>query len=174
MTEKILSEVKCKRQMGFCEEFTSWHFVTKCAAVKFIKPGMSNHFTESRDPNCIGSAICPKFPRKDWRGKSCWLDPRKCNPEVVQGPGVVTTFPTLLGHVLVWSQQNYLKCLWTVRYFESLIKLPHDPPQKERGHKTEWSFSVTFELEFLPLRSHSNKHVSTAKFPKTEEINEKH
>jgi len=33
--------------------------------------------------------------------------PRESGPEVVQGPGGVTTSPTLLGHVLMWSQQNH-------------------------------------------------------------------
>jgi len=49
------------------------------------------------------------------------LHPRESGPapEVVQGPGGVTTSPTLLGTVLVWSQQNYLKLLLIVRYFAS-------------------------------------------------------
>jgi len=37
-------------------------------------------------------------------------------PDVVQGLGRVTASPTLLDPVLVWSQQNYLKLLLTVRY----------------------------------------------------------
>jgi len=61
----------------------------------------------------------PRLPRRDWRGKSCWLHPREGCPEVVQGPGGVTTSPTLLGAVLVWSQWKYLKLLLTVSYFES-------------------------------------------------------
>jgi len=65
-----------------------------------------------------------------WFGHCLQNDPQKiseANPagythgkaEFVQGPGGVTTSPTLLGHVLVWSQQNYLRLLLTVRYFES-------------------------------------------------------
>ena len=34
------------------------------------------------------------------------LHPRECGPKVVQGPGGVTRSPTLLGPVLVWSEQN--------------------------------------------------------------------
>jgi len=41
---------------------------------------------------------------------------RQSGPKFVQGPGDVTTSPTLLGPVLVWSQQNYLKLLLIVRY----------------------------------------------------------
>jgi len=43
--------------------------------------------------------------------------PRENGPEVVQGPGGVTTSLTVFGPVLVWSQQNYLKFLLIVRYF---------------------------------------------------------
>jgi len=42
-----------------------------------------------------------------------------CLQFVCQGPGGVTTSSTLLGPVLVWSQQNYLKFLLIVRYFGS-------------------------------------------------------
>ena len=52
--------------------------------------------------------MCPECPRKELQGKSCWLHTKESGPEVVQGPGGVTTSPTLLGHVLLWSQQNYL------------------------------------------------------------------
>ena len=69
MTERVLSQVQVA-ETGFCEEFTVWHFTTKCAAVKFAKPWISIHFFESRDPSYVGSAICPECPTKDWRDKS--------------------------------------------------------------------------------------------------------
>jgi len=47
---------------------------------------------------------------------SCRLNPWESVPEVVQGPGRVTTSPTLLDLGLMWSQQNYLKLLLTVGY----------------------------------------------------------
>jgi len=40
-------------------------------------------------------------------------------PQIGQGPGGVITPQILLGLVLVWSQQNYLRLLKTVRHFES-------------------------------------------------------
>jgi len=77
--------------MGFCVEFTVWHFATKCAAVKFVNPWMSSHFSsESRDPSYVGSSMRPECPRKDSRGKSCWLHPRESDQEVVQRPAEVT------------------------------------------------------------------------------------
>jgi len=57
----------------------------------------------------------PESPRKDLRGKSCWLHRRESSREV-QGPGGATISSTLLGPVLVWKQQNYLKLLLIVRY----------------------------------------------------------
>jgi len=81
---------------------------------------MSKHFSELSEHNHVSSAMYPECPAKDWRGKSCWLNPRESDTNVVQGPGGVTTSPTLLGPVLVWSQQNYLKLLLLiVRFFKS-------------------------------------------------------
>jgi len=61
----------------FYEYFPLWHFATKYAAVKFVKARILHHLSyKSRDPNCVGSAMCPESPRKDWRGKSCWLNQR--------------------------------------------------------------------------------------------------
>jgi len=43
-----------------------WHFATKCAAVKFAEPLMSNHFSELRDHNYVSSVMYPECPTKDW------------------------------------------------------------------------------------------------------------
>ena len=61
----------------------------------------------------------PECPMHDWLSKSCWPIPLQNGPEVVQGPGGVITYPTLLGPVLVWSQQNNLRLLLSVRYSKS-------------------------------------------------------
>jgi len=47
-----------------------WHFVTRSTGLKSAKHGMSSHFSESRDPSCVGSAMYPECPRKEWRIKS--------------------------------------------------------------------------------------------------------
>jgi len=54
------------QRWDFCEEspLWLWHFATKCAAVKFAKPWMSNHFSELRDRRYVGSAMCPECPTK--------------------------------------------------------------------------------------------------------------
>ena len=96
-----------------------WHFATKCAAVKFSEPWTWNHFSELRYHSYFNSATYPECPTKYWRDKSCWLSPRQSESEVVQGLDGVTTSPTLLGHVLVWSQQNYQRLLLTERYSKS-------------------------------------------------------
>ena len=62
---------KNKRQRwDICEEFSVWHFVTKSTGLKSANPRMSTHFSESRDPSCVSSAMCPECPRKEWRTKS--------------------------------------------------------------------------------------------------------
>ena len=48
MTERMLSPVQAVR-MRLWKEFTVWHFVTKCAAVKFVKPWRSSYFSDLRD-----------------------------------------------------------------------------------------------------------------------------
>ena len=54
----------------------------------------------------VSWAMYPECPTKDWWGKPCWLNPWERDPDVVQGLDGVTASPTLLGPVLVWSQQN--------------------------------------------------------------------
>ena len=61
---------KNKRQRwDICKEFPVWHFVTKSTGLNSVKPGMSRHFSESRDPSYVSPAMCPECPRKDWRSK---------------------------------------------------------------------------------------------------------
>jgi len=76
---------------------------------------MPNHLSEMRNHSYVISTMYPECPTQDWRGVSCWLNPRESGPEVVQGLGGVTAPPTFLGTVLVWSQQNYLNLLLNVR-----------------------------------------------------------
>jgi len=81
--------------------------------------------------------MCPEWLRKIWRDMSCWLHPRDSGPEVVQGPGGVTTSPTLLGPVLVWSQRNYQRLLLAVRCLESFQGSgPATLPRGKVGVKT--------------------------------------
>ena len=85
--------------MSSSPAFTVWHSTAKRAAVKFVKTWMSDHVSESRDPSYVGSAIGPKFPGKDFRGKPRWLHTRESHQEVVLGPNGVNISPTLLGPV---------------------------------------------------------------------------
>ena len=64
--------LKCKRhKKDFCQESTVWRFATKCAAVKFAEPWMSNHFSsESRDASFVSSAICPECLTKSGEASS--------------------------------------------------------------------------------------------------------
>ena len=49
------------------------HFVTKSTGLKSVKPGLSSHFSEPRDPSYVSSAMCPECHRKEWRTKSFGL-----------------------------------------------------------------------------------------------------
>ena len=62
----------------------------------------------------------------------CWLNPWESDSVVVQNLGGIAAPPTLLGPILVWSQQNYLKLLLTVRYSKfSFGCWPRNPPLRK-------------------------------------------
>ena len=107
--------------------------------LKLLIKALSSHLpSKSKDPSQVGSAMCFECPRKDWRGKSCWLHPSESGPEVVQEPGGAATSPILFGPVLVWSQQKYLWLLKTIRYFESSYGCyAHDHPQRKSDYENE-------------------------------------
>ena len=86
-----------------------------------------------------GSAMCPECPTKDWWRKSCCLNPRESDPDVVQGPVGLTTSPTLLGPILMWSQQNYLKLLLIARYSKSYGCCPTTLPMRKSRHENKWN-----------------------------------
>ena len=122
------------RRPGHCSPLAPvtplvWHFVTNWAVVKFAEFWMSNYLSELRDHSYVISTMYPECPTKCWRRISCGLNPRESGPVVVQGLSGVTASPTLLGSVLVWSHQNCLKLLLTVRYSTSSQGCcPRDPP----------------------------------------------
>jgi len=106
-----------------------WHFPTKRAAVKFAEPECRTTSPNWENTTEVSWAMYPERPTKDWWDKLFWLNPRESDPDVVQGLGGVTASPTLLCPVLVWSQQNYLKLLLTVRYSKfSYGCCPRNPP----------------------------------------------
>jgi len=59
--------------------------------------------------------------------------------------------PTLLGPVLMWSQQNYLRLLKTVTYFESFqVWCPCNPPETKNKYTkiNEWNNFIDLSLYF--------------------------
>ena len=77
-----------------------------------------------------------------WRGKSCWLlHPRDSCPGSSKN---VITSPALLGLlVLVWSQQNYLRFLLSLRYFHPKASGPATLPREEAGVKMNGWFYLS-------------------------------
>ena len=137
-TERILSKNK-RQRWDVCEEFSVRHFVKKSTGLKPVKPRMPSHFSESRDPNyrpCVQNV-----PGKNFSGYS--LHPRESGPKFVQRPGSVTISPTLLGPVLVWSQQNYLILLLIVRYRVLLGRIV--------ARKSQGSLTLKFIKTFTDL-----------------------
>ena len=125
------------------------HFTITCAAVKFSEPWMLNHFSELTDHSYVASVMRPECPAKDWRCEFCWLNTRESGPEIVQGLVGVTTSPTLLGPVLLWSQQNYLKLLLTVRYSKSPYDCcPATLPRGKAGMKMNEMNNI-FLIQFI-------------------------
>ena len=114
-------------------------FVTKCSAVVSVKPWMSRHFSESRDRSYVGSAMCSECPKKDRRGKSCWLHPRESAPDIDQWPGGVTASPTLLGPVLCGaSRASWDFCLSGGISSPPRTATPTTLPAGQSGRENEW------------------------------------
>ena len=71
---------------------------------------MSNHFFESRDTSYVSSPWVQNIPGKnaELTPPGNRLHPSESGPKFVQGSGGMATSLTLLGPILVWSQQNWL------------------------------------------------------------------
>ena len=127
--------LKCKRQRWcFYEEFTVWHFATKCVAVKFVKLWMSSsHLPQSREIPATLFRPCVSQNTSGNIGESCYTAYTHGNAaqRSSEGPGGVTTSPTLLGAspTLVWNRQNYLRLLLTVSRRGFTIRLKRLKPR---------------------------------------------
>ena len=62
-----------RHRCDICEEFSVWHFVRKSTGLKSVRPSMSSHFSELRDPSYLCSAMYPECPREEWRTESFGL-----------------------------------------------------------------------------------------------------
>jgi len=68
-TEKILPK-KYTAEMGYLRRVLGVTLHDKSTGLKFVKPRMSSHFSESGDPSYVSSAVYPKCPKKEWQTKS--------------------------------------------------------------------------------------------------------
>jgi len=136
MTDRILSHSQGQAAVIFLWNIHGMTPRDKDRNCEISKPVNVEALSKSRDASHVGSVMCPESSRKDWRSTSCWLHLHETDPEVDQGPGGVTTSPTLLSPVLVRSQQNYFKLLLVMRYFESSKGCcTRDPPQRKPGYE---------------------------------------
>jgi len=105
-------------------------------------PNPTDQIFTKRDFSYVVPDIWPECSRTGWQGKFSWLYPGENIQEVDQGPVGVITLPALLGSVVVWSQQNYLKLVKNVRYF-GLLPLRPSPEGKRvlewMNGRRDWS-----------------------------------
>jgi len=124
------------------------HFAKACAAVKFTKPWMSNHFSELRDHSCVSSTVCPECPTKSWRDASCWLNPRESGSEVVKGQvECLHLWPCLVPSWCGASKTNW-NCCWPWD-FQLLLRLltPRTSLMEKRAWKwMKWMPFTLFSL----------------------------
>jgi len=138
MTEMILSQVQAP-DMGRLRRVHSVKFRVKVRSSEIRKSWMSSHFfNESRDP---------ESPRKDWRGKSCWLFPQESGPKIVQGTCGVATAKILLGLV---SWCGATRTIWNSKIavdrevFRALLGILHSRPfpEEKNGYEIDWDINV--------------------------------
>jgi len=77
-------------------------------------------------------------------------------------PGGITTFPALLGHAFVWSQQNYSMLWKTVRFGETWGDCVHDPPEKNGCLKTNEQKTLKMMKLLKTIKLPKRVNVSTA------------
>jgi len=112
MTERILSQLQAA-EMGFFRKVHSVKLAIKCAAVKFTKLRMSNHFpSKQKDLSYDGSSTWPECLKKVLWGESCWLPMTKR-----AGGGPRTTWRRgYISHLalpnLLWSQLGPVLGVW--------------------------------------------------------------
>ena len=78
-----------------------------------------------------------KCPRNDWRGKFYWVQPRDSGPDVVRGPGRVSTTPNLLSPILGVEPAQRSEIAVDREAFRALRELlsPRPPPVAAAGMK---------------------------------------
>jgi len=138
----------------------------QCTAVIFIKPWMQSHFSGSRYLSYVSLAMCPECPTTIGEAFSSWPHPRESGPEVVQGPSEVTTSPTLLGPVLLWSEQNYLSSnvltIFIVFRRYAQVKIRSTTKQRRYLKKTQVTI-VSLHLYWNRVRTVLTKSSNTTK-----------
>jgi len=72
---KVYWQKNRRQRRDICEESAEWHFATRRTGLKSMKPGMSSHFSESKDSSYVSSAMyIQNVP-----GKNGELSPSDCS-----------------------------------------------------------------------------------------------
>jgi len=114
MTERVLSHVQAA-EIGFLRRVHAT-FRDKVRSCEFCKTLNMGPLLRMERSQLRWFGHVTRMSQEILARPVLLAEPTECGPEVVQGPGGVTTSPTLLGPALVWSQQNYTRLLKTVKY----------------------------------------------------------
>ena len=94
-------------------------------------------FSESRDPSCVGSAMCPECPRKYWRGKSCLIHHEKA---AQSSPCLAPSWCE--ASATMWD------CSWSLRISNppTTAAFPTLPRGKAGMKNEQISYSITYSV----------------------------
>ena len=155
---------------------------------EIIKALASSHFSESRDPSYVSSAIYPESPRKEWRAKSFGIQSNvhwrlvylvrdgflHCFCLLAESYATINhyqstptgklpkvrprtrwrdycTAPTLLGPVLVWSEQNYTCWTWGILVILGLLSSRLSPKEKRVRKWVDEYVGLLWTFVFMKL-----------------------
>ena len=139
------------QRWDICEESTVWHFVTKSTGLKSVKPGMSSHFSESRDLSHASSAMCPECPKKEWRTKSFGVHSTPTGKRPRRRDYISDLVCSRLGVETAELSETSVDR----EVFRVLLELlPRDSSQTKSGHQNEW----------MNMQAASKKHELILKF----------
>jgi len=162
MNEKILSQAQAER-LSFCEEFTLWHFAMKCATVKFVKPWMSSSLLRTERSQLRWFGHVSRIADKRLARQALLATSTKKRPTSRPRISDVTIYLTLVSPVLVWSQKNYQRLLFSRGILENYYRLLfsvryncraaplRDPPHRKSGHENERTNEYELSLELLSV-----------------------
>ena len=136
---------------ALCPLVTPWCDTSQQSAQLWNLHWMSNHFSLLREYNHISSARYQGMPTRRLVRQALLAEPTAKRLDVILGQGGVTASPTLLGPVLVCSQQNYLKLIWCEidrEILQVVLWMLPQQPSLEENWAWKWMKWITLLLVY--------------------------